>query len=72
MGLASGKTAWVDAMVQADKDFVAEYGGTMDAAAEPRLRTKYEKQYDILVSAITGNAVVLSNNPPFSPIGTIQ
>lgn len=61
MALADGKAAWVDAMVQADKDFVAEYGGSMDAAAEPRLRTKYGKQYDILVAAITGHAVPVIN-----------
>ena len=72
MALVNGKSAWVDAMVQADKDFVAEYGGTMDAAAEPRLRAKYEKQYDILVATITANAVVKSDVSPFLPIGTIE
>lgn len=58
MALPAGKTAWVAAMVQADVDFVTQYGGTMDPNAATRLTQKYEKQYDALVAAITGNAVV--------------
>lgn len=81
MALIDGKTAFVDAMIQADKDFVTEYGGSLDPAAEPRMRVKYEKQYDALVAAITNNAVVIPSNlytgtpPNESPVGgtgTIQ
>ncbi len=80
MALADGKTAFVDAMIQADKDFVTEYGGSLDPAAEPRMRIKYEKQYDAIVAAITNNAVVIPSNlytgspPAITPVngtGTI-
>ena len=71
MALSAGRSAYIDAMVQADKDFAAAYGGSLDANAEPRLREKYGKQYDAMVVAITNNAVVLQNTPPNSPIGTI-
>lgn len=58
MALPAGKATWVAAMVQADLDFLAAYGGTLDPAAQPRLTQKYEAQYDALVAAITTNAVV--------------
>jgi len=60
MALPAGKAAFAAAMVQADKDFVAAYGGTLDPNAEARMLVKYEKMYDILVAAITQNAQVMS------------
>lgn len=61
MALPAGKSAFAAAMVQADKDFVTEYGGTLDPNAEARMLVKYEKMYDIIVTAITQNAEVVSN-----------
>lgn len=72
MALPSGKTDFVDAMIAADLEFLNAYGGSLDPAAEPRLRTKYEKMHDAITAAITGHAVVLSNSFPFGSFGTIE
>jgi len=59
--LNDGKAGWVEAMLRADRDFMASYGATLgenDPEVIERLRNKYEDQFDAMSDLLRTYAVI--------------